>query len=95
MADGEKQAAILRAEGDKQSNILRAEGDRQSQLLRAEGFKSALEKINEAGAMLDTRTITLQYFEALKTMGTGAATKFIFPMEFTGLLKDFIEKRQE
>ena len=93
VADGEKQAAILRAEGDRQSNILRAEGDKQSQLLRAEGFSSALEKINSVADTLDTRTITLQYFEALKTMGTGPATKFIFPLEFTGLLSDFMKSR--
>jgi regulator of protease activity HflC (stomatin/prohibitin superfamily) len=93
VADGEKQAQILRAEGDRQSNILRAEGDKQSQLLRAEGFSSALEKINSVADTLDTRTITLQYFEALKTMGTGPATKFIFPLEFTGLLSDFMKSR--
>jgi len=93
VADGEKQAAILRAEGDKQSNILRAEGDRQSQLLRAEGFSSALEKINSVANTLDTRTITLQYFEALKSMGAGASTKYIFPLEFTGLLSDFMKSR--
>jgi regulator of protease activity HflC (stomatin/prohibitin superfamily) len=93
VADGEKQAQILRAEGDRQSNILRAEGDKQSQLLRAEGFSSALEKINTVADTLDTRTITLQYFEALKTMGTGPATKFIFPLEFTGLLSDFMKSR--
>ncbi len=29
----------------------------------------------------------LQYFETLKQMGTGAATKFIFPMEFVNMLK--------
>jgi regulator of protease activity HflC (stomatin/prohibitin superfamily) len=93
VADGDKQAQILRAEGDRQSNILRAEGDKQSQLLRAEGFSSALEKINSVADTLDTRTITLQYFEALKTMGTGPATKFIFPLEFTGLLSDFMKGR--
>jgi regulator of protease activity HflC (stomatin/prohibitin superfamily) len=93
VADGDKQAQILRAEGDRQSNILRAEGDKQSQLLRAEGFSSALEKINSVADTLDTRTITLQYFDALKTLGSGPATKFIFPLEFTGLLGDFMKGR--
>ena len=93
VAEGEKQAAILRAEGEKQSNILRAEGERQSQLLRAEGYGMALERINQAALILDTRTITLQYFDTLKTMGTSAATKFIFPLEFSGLLGDFMKSR--
>jgi len=93
VAEGEKQATILRAEGEKQSNILRAEGERQAQLLRAEGYGMALERINQAAATLDTRTVTLQYFDTLKTMGTSPATKFIFPLEFTGLIGDFLKSR--
>jgi regulator of protease activity HflC (stomatin/prohibitin superfamily) len=93
VAEGEKQAAILRAEGEKQATILRAEGERQSQLLRAEGYGMALERINQAAATLDARTVTLQYFDTLKTMGTSPATKFILPMEFTGLIGDFIKSR--
>ncbi len=91
MAEGEKQAAILRAEGNKQSSILQAEGERQAQLLRAEGFASALEKIFSVAQSIDQKTMTLQYFETLKTMGTSPATKFIFPMEFTSMLEKFIK----
>ncbi len=89
-AEGERQSAILKAEGDKQSNILRAEGDKQSQLLRAEGFSSALERIYGVAQTVDQKTMTLQYFDTLKTLGTGAATKFIFPMEFTSMLQNFL-----
>jgi regulator of protease activity HflC (stomatin/prohibitin superfamily) len=89
VADGEKQAAILKADGDKQANILRAEGDRQAQLLRAEGFSSALEKIYSVAQTVDQKTMTLQYFDTLKAMGASPSTKYIFPMEFTSLLKDF------
>ena len=93
VAEGEKQAAILRAEGEKQATILRAEGERQSQSLRAEGYGMALERINQAAVTLDPRTVTLQYFDTLKTMGTSPATKIIFPMEFTGLIGDFLKSR--
>jgi regulator of protease activity HflC (stomatin/prohibitin superfamily) len=89
VADGEKQSAILRAEGDKQSAILRAEGERQALILRAEGFSTALIRINEAASTADQRTMTLQYFDTLKALGAGAATKYIFPMEFTSLLENF------
>jgi regulator of protease activity HflC (stomatin/prohibitin superfamily) len=89
VAEGEKQAAILNADGDKQANILRAEGDREAQLLRAEGYASALERIYSIAQTIDQKTMTLQYFETLKEMGTGPATKFIFPMEFTSLLENF------
>jgi regulator of protease activity HflC (stomatin/prohibitin superfamily) len=79
----------LRAEGDKQSNILKAEGERQAQLLRAEGFSAALERIYSIAHGVDQKTMTLQYFETLKSLGMGASTKFIFPMEFTNLLAGF------
>ncbi len=90
VADGDKQAAILRAEGDKQSNILRAQGQREAQLLLAEGFANALERINQVAETADTRTMTLQYFEALKAIGVSPSTKYIFPLEFTGMLGDFV-----
>src|SRR5512144_160243 len=83
VAEGEKQAAILRAEGERQSNILRAEGERQAQLLRAEGFSAALKAIYAEAQNVDQKTMTLQYFEALKALGTSPSTKYIFPMEFT------------
>jgi regulator of protease activity HflC (stomatin/prohibitin superfamily) len=94
VADGEKQAAILKADGDKQANILRAEGDREAQLLRAEGFAAALDRIYDIAQTVDNKTMTLQYFDTLKEMGTSPATKFIFPMEFTSLLENFTKKAE-
>ncbi len=91
-AEGTKQAAILTADGERQSNILRAEGDKQSQALRAEGFAVALEKIFNAAKTVDQKTMTLQYFEALKSIGSSPSTKFIFPMEFTSMLDNFLGK---
>ena len=95
VAQGEKQAAILRAEGAKQSAILTAEGERESQLLRAQGFADALDKIFEIAQTVDPKTMTLQYFETLKKMGESPATKFIFPMEFTSLLSNFLSDREK
>jgi regulator of protease activity HflC (stomatin/prohibitin superfamily) len=95
VAEGEKQANILRAEGEKQAQILTAEGERQAQLLRAEGFSNALERIFEVAQTVDSKTMTLQYFETLKDMGASPATKYIFPMEFTSLLDSFIKSREE
>ena len=95
IAGGEKQAAILRAEGERQSSILVAEGAREAQLLQAEGFANALDKIYASAQNIDTKTMTLQYFETLKEMGASPATKFIFPMEFTSMLTDFIDARSK
>jgi len=95
IAEGEKQAAILRSEGARQSAILEAEGARAAQALRAEGFSVALKEIWEAASQVDANTMTLQYFETLKQLGTSPATKFVFPMEFTGMLQSFIETQQK
>lgn len=95
VADGEKQSAILRAEGQKQSNILVAEGEKQAQVLRAEGFSVALDKIFAIAQTVDQKTMTLQYFEALKSIGAGASTKFIFPLEFTSMISNFMKSDQK
>ena len=93
VAEGEKQAAILRAEGMKQGAILEAEGARQAQLLKAEGFADALKRINEEAGGAAQNTMTLQYFDALKALGESPSTKYIFPLEFTGLVQDVLKKK--
>jgi regulator of protease activity HflC (stomatin/prohibitin superfamily) len=92
VAQGEKQAAILRAEGQKQSAILEAEGLQQAQELKAQGFAKALEHIFNAAKAVDQKTMTLQYFDTLKALGESPSTKYIFPMEFTSLLDNFLGK---
>jgi regulator of protease activity HflC (stomatin/prohibitin superfamily) len=94
-SEGKRASAILVAEGEKQSAILKAEGDRQAAVLRAEGFALALEKIFGTAKTVDAKTMLLQYFETLKQMGTGASTKFIFPMEFMSMLKPLVSLGEE
>jgi regulator of protease activity HflC (stomatin/prohibitin superfamily) len=94
VADGDKQAAILKAEGQKQSRILEAEGERQSQILRAEGFALALDKIFNTAKEIDAKTMTLQYFDTLNKLGASPSTKYIFPLEFTSLLENFMNTRE-
>ncbi len=95
VADGERQSAVLRAEGEKQSAILRAEGEKAAQLLRAEGYAAALERIFSVANTIDQKTLTLQYFETLKSMAANPSTKYIFPMEFTSLLSGFMHGQGE
>lgn len=94
VAEGEKQAAILKAEGQKQAAILDAEGARRSQELKAEGFGAALEKIFAAAKIIDQKTMTLQYFETLKSMGASPSTKYIFPMEFTSMIEEYLKGKK-
>ena len=86
-AEGEKQANILTAEGNKQASILNAEGNRRAAILNAEGFANALSTINETASGVDAKTMGLQYLDALKEMGSYPSTKFVFPLELTGLLR--------
>lgn len=86
VAEGARQATILAAEGDRQAAILSAEGARQASILRAEGFAEALNTIYGVAQNVDQKTMSLQYFEALKSLGEGESSKLIFPMEFTKFL---------
>jgi regulator of protease activity HflC (stomatin/prohibitin superfamily) len=86
VAEGNKQSAILNAEGAKTAAILNAEGERQAAILRAEGFALALQKIFETAQGVDANTMSLQYLDALKQIGSSASTKFVIPMEFSSLL---------
>jgi len=90
VAEGERQAIILRAEGERQATILQSEGERQAAILRAEGFALALDEVFKVAQGVDSKTLTLQYLEALKVLGAGAATKFVIPIEFVNLVQPLV-----
>lgn len=85
VAQGEREAIILRAEGQKQATVLAAEADREASILRAQGVAQALEEIHKVAQTLDSKTMTLQYLQALRDLGGSQATKFVIPTEFVGL----------
>jgi regulator of protease activity HflC (stomatin/prohibitin superfamily) len=89
-ADGQRDAAIRVAEGERQAQILRAKGDRRSTILRAEGYALALQQIFSIASTVDSKTMSLQYLDALKTIGSNPSTKFVIPVEWTALLRPFI-----
>jgi regulator of protease activity HflC (stomatin/prohibitin superfamily) len=86
-ADGKRESTILVAEGDKKSAILKAEGDKQAVILRAQGSGESLNWIYQVAKTIDSKTMTLQYLDTLKTIGNSPSTKYIIPAEFTELLK--------
>ncbi|HPI03586.1 MAG TPA: SPFH domain-containing protein [Candidatus Goldiibacteriota bacterium] len=94
-AEGQKVASITVAEGQKQSAILKAEGEQQSQILRADGYAKALNEIFSAAKGVDSNTMLLQYFEALKDLGAKDSTKFVIPMELTSLVSAMAAKAKE
>ena len=89
-ANGKREAAIAIAEGERQATILQSEGDRQAAILRAEGFSLALNEIFKVAQGIDSKTMTLQYLEALKALGEGASTKFVIPTEFVNLVQPLV-----
>lgn len=92
VAEGEKQAQILRAEADKEAKILQAEAEKAALIAKAEGESKAISMINSAKP--DAAYITLQGFEALKTLADGKSTKLIVPSEIqnvAGLLASMTE----
>lgn len=90
-ADGIRESRIITAQGEKEAAILKAEGERKSAILQAEGFALALNEIYKVAQDVDSKTITLQYLEALKALGEGASTKFVIPSEFINLAQPLVE----
>jgi regulator of protease activity HflC (stomatin/prohibitin superfamily) len=90
-AGGIRESRIITAEGEKEAAILKAEGERRSAILQAEGFALALNEVYKVAQDVDSNTITLQYLEALKVLGEGAATKFVIPAELINLAQPMIE----
>ncbi len=98
-AEGEKASSILEAEGRKQRNILDAEGQAEAtraiadaesfrQVKVAEGeadaIRSVFAAIHEGGATPEI--LALRYFEALRHVADGQATKIFLPADGAGLL---------
>ena len=89
-AEGEKKSSILVAEGEKQAQILRAEAEKEAKILQAEATKAALIAVAEGESKAidlikstqpDAAYITLQGFEALKSLADGQSTKIIVPSD--------------
>jgi regulator of protease activity HflC (stomatin/prohibitin superfamily) len=90
-ADGRREAAIRVAEGQKQAVILEAEGARQAAMLKAQGYAAALEATFAIARTVDSKTMSLQYLDTLKSLGMNPATKLVVPLELASLVRPFVE----
>lgn len=79
IAEGEKEAMMLRAEAKKAAMIAEAEGKAESMRKVAEANAEAIRLINEANPT--QQYLTLQSFDALAKVANGQATKLIIPSE--------------
>ena len=89
-ADGKRDAAIRVAEGSKRANVLTAEGERQAIVQRAQGFAVALKEIDSVAREIDSKTLTLQYLETLKSLGSSEGTKLVIPTELVSLAQPLL-----
>src|SRR5216117_492248 len=80
-AERSRRAVVTEALGNREAAVTVAEGRKQAAILKAEGDRQA------AILRAEGFSLALEYLEALKALGEGAATKFIFPLEFTKLLQ--------
>jgi regulator of protease activity HflC (stomatin/prohibitin superfamily) len=89
-AERNRRATVAEANGKREAAIAVAEGDRQAAIQRAQGFALALKEIDEVAREVDSKTLTLQYLEALKALGAGDGTKFVIPTEFMSLAQPLV-----
>ncbi len=94
-ADGARERAIRVADGQKQAAILEAEGIRQAEILKAEGYATALERVFQTARQVDHKTMSLQYLDALRSVGASASTKWVIPLELTRMLEPFLGHNRE
>jgi regulator of protease activity HflC (stomatin/prohibitin superfamily) len=90
-AERDRRAMVTEAKGRREATIRVAQGDRRAAILRAEGAAQALLNIFEAARQVDSNTMSLQYLDMLRTIGTAESTKLVVPAELMGLLRPFAE----
>ncbi|MFW6201254.1 MAG: SPFH domain-containing protein [Gemmatimonadota bacterium] len=90
-AERDRRAMVTEANGRREATIRVAEGERQAAILRAEGAARALENIFEAARKVDSKTMTLQYLDMLRTVGAAESTKLVLPADLMSLLRPFLE----
>ena len=94
IAEGEKESKILRAQADREAQILAADAAKQARMMAAEADKAALiaegqgraqaiKLINNASP--NAQYLTLEGFEALKTLADGRSTKIVVPTEISNV----------
>ncbi len=72
---------------DSMHKQVSAEWQRKATVIQADGEAEALRMLNAAAIGMDEKTKSLKYYETLKGLGQGSATKYIFPMELMNLAR--------
>ena len=83
MAEGEKEAAILRADAHKESRIREAQGEAEAILSVQTAAAEGIKKLNEAAP--SEAVVALKGIDAFVKAADGKATKIIIPSQIQGL----------
>ena len=80
---------------DSMHKQVSAEWQRKATVIQAEGEAQALRMLNEAATEMDEKTKSLKYYEMLKRIGEGSATKYILPVELLNLAQGLAGRKEE
>lgn len=80
---------------DSMHKQVSAEWQRKATVIQAEGEAQALRMLNEVATRMDEKTKSLKYYEMLRGLGQGTATKYIFPVELMNLAKGLSEQAKD
>lgn len=80
---------------DSMHKQVSAEWQRKATVIQAEGEAQALRMLNEAATEMDEKTKSLKYYEMLKGIGEGNATKYILPVELLNLAQGLAKIKNE
>ena len=80
---------------DSMHKQVSAEWQRKATVIQAEGEAQALRMLNEAATEMDEKTKSLKYYEMLKGIGEGSATKYILPVELLNLAQGLAGRKEE
>lgn len=70
-----------------------AEWQRKATVIEAEGDAEALRMLNDVASLIDEKTKSLKYYDTLKRLGEGNATKYILPLELISLARGLVDKQ--
>ncbi|MNC97756.1 hypothetical protein D3C83_155250 [compost metagenome] len=60
----------------------------------AQGRAAALAALHSEAKSIDEKTLMMQYLDTLRAVGSSPSTKFVVPVELTGMLSRFMNVMQ-
>jgi len=71
-------------------NQFNATLESEAALTKSDAHVESLRRLFQIGSRIDDRTFNLKYLDTLEKIGEGPSTKYVIPMEFFNLLRDWM-----